>query len=51
MMPDLESAYKDMEMKHQNYTELLNSEDEHDKQDLVGKGRRHGKSLSRIVCC
>ena len=35
MMADLESAYKDMEMKHQNYTELLDSEDEDDKQDLA----------------
>ena len=36
-MADLESAYKDMEMKHQNYTELLDSEDEDDKQDLAEK--------------
>ena len=37
MVADLESAYKDMEMKHQNYTELLDSEDEDDKQDLAEK--------------
>ena len=32
-----ESAYKDMEMKHQNYTELLDNEDEYDRQDLAEK--------------
>ena len=37
MMADLESTYKDMEMKHQNYTELLDSEDEDDKQDVAEK--------------
>ena len=32
-----ESAYKDMEMKHQNYTQLLDSEDEDHRKDLAEK--------------
>ena len=37
MMNDLESAYKEMETKHQRYTESLDSGDEDDKQELTEK--------------
>ena len=37
MMADMERTYKDMEAKHQRYTEEMDSEEDDDKRDMAEK--------------